>query len=256
MSRPSPARMYDYFLGGTFNGPADRAAADQVLQIASELRDLAIANREFLKAAVRHVAGRGVGQFIDLGSGLPTQENVHEIAQAVTPDAVTVYVDNDPSVLAEAQQMIFGDPNTTYLQADARDPHHILTHPDTVKMIDFTAPVCVLMVAVLHFVGDRDDPYGIVDRFMQDLAPGSHLILAHATEEGMDPVLAKRLVPIAHNLPVPLTFRTEEQIRPFFNGLDILTPPGIVDVGEWNATGEPGGKTYPMRSHCAVARKP
>lgn len=249
---PSPARMYDYMLGGNVNHQVDRDVADQLLAVAPELQDLARTNRRFLIRAVRHLATEaGIRQFLDIGSGLPTQENVHEAAQSSAPDARTVYVDNDASVLPQARQLIAGDGNTAYIQADARDPHHIRTHPDTVRLLDLTQPVAVLMVAVLHFIGDADDPYGIVRRIMDGLPSGSHLILAHVTQDGMEPKLAERMLPLAASLPVPLRFRDRAQITRFFDGLDLIDPPGVTDITQWGAAGE----RFPLRSYCGVARK-
>ncbi|QSI50014.1 SAM-dependent methyltransferase [Thermobispora bispora] len=255
--RPSPARMYDYFLGGEQNFAVDRAAADRVIAVTPHTKDTAVANRQFLIEAVRYVARQGVTQFLDLGSGLPTQQNVHQVAQSVHPHAHTVYVDNDPAVLPHAQALIVGDPNTTYIEADIRDPVKILTHPETTRLIDFTQPVALLMVAILHFIGDQDDPRGLVDRFLRDLPSGSYLILSHVTTDGIDPTLWETVQATNPSLAVPLTFRPGDEIRKYFDGLELVDPPGIVDCRQW----QPGElKPLPgdvkLRIWAGVARKP
>lgn len=252
---PSPARLYDYFLGGTDNYEVDRQIADQLLRIAPELRDLSLDNRKFLIDAVEHCARQGVRQFIDIGSGLPTQKNVHEAAQSVAPDARTVYLDNDPSVLPHAQALIQGDPNTVYLQADARDYPAVLRHPEIARMIDFTQPVAVILVAVVHFIGDADDPYGVVAGYVDHLCPGSYLILAHVTDDDIDPELGERMFALNSQLKVPLTYRSKAQITRFFDGLDFVGP-GLVDLGHWSPQGEIDAPPRKLHSYCGVGRKP
>jgi hypothetical protein len=170
---PNPARIYDYFLGGKDNFPADREVADQVVAIAPVARDIVEDNRAFLRRAVRLLAREaGVRQFIDLGSGLPTQGNVHEIAQAVAPDARVVYVDNDAMVVTHSRALLAGD-NTVAIEADLRDPDSVMGHPEVRELIDFDQPIALLLMAILHFIPDDEDPYGIVARFRDTLPAGS-----------------------------------------------------------------------------------
>ena len=176
---PNPARIYDYFLGGKDNFPADREVAEQVVAIAPVARDIVEDNRAFLRRAVRLLAGEaGIRQFIDLGSGLPTQGNVHEIAQAAVPDARVVYVDNDAMVVTHSRALLAGD-NTAAIEADLRDPDSVMGHPEVRELIDFDQPIALLLMAILHFVPDDEDPYGIVARFRDALPAGSYLALSH-----------------------------------------------------------------------------
>jgi SAM-dependent methyltransferase len=250
--------MYDYFLGGTVNLQVDRVAADSGLAVVPEIRDVALANRRFMVRAVRHVARQGLTQFLDIGSGLPTQENVHQVVGAVHPSARTLYVDNDPSVPAQARELIGGDPNARYLQADLRDPEHLLTHPETLAHLDLSRPVCVLLVAVLHFVQDAEDPYGLVARLMAAVPPGSHLILSHASRTDVDPELWEVLqAGNRSRLAVPITYRTAEEIGGFLDmpGLRVIGP-GLTDVRAWQPDGEKGDLAPArMRVFGAVARK-
>ncbi|MCC5578083.1 SAM-dependent methyltransferase [Microtetraspora sp. AC03309] len=251
---PSPARLYDYMLGGTDNYEVDRQIADQLLKIAPELRELSLDNRSFLTDAVEYCARQGIRQFLDIGSGLPTQKNVHEAAQSVAPDSRTVYVDNDPSVLPHAQTLIQGDPQTVYIEADARDYPAVLRHPETARMLDFTKPVAVLLVAVVHFIDDSDDPYGVVAGYADQLCPGSYVILAHVTSDDIDPELGERMFGLNSQLRVPLTYRTKDEVTRFFDGLELVGP-GVIGLGRWSPDGEVDGPKRKLNSWCGVARK-
>lgn len=254
-TRPSPARMYDYFLGGGNNFEIDRRMAEQVISVSRETVAVARSNRRFLTEAVRHVAGQGIRQFLDVGSGLPTQQNVHEVAQTVHPDARTMYVDSDPSVLPQARALIAGDPNTGYIEADLRAPDGILSHPETLRLIDFGRPVAVLLVAVLHFVPDEDDPRALVARLMDGLPSGSHLVLSHVTRDGIHPELWERVQATNPKMAVPLQFRTGEEIATFFDGLDLVAP-GMVDCRAWSQGVAVPFEADALRTWCAVAVKP
>ncbi|WP_067185872.1 SAM-dependent methyltransferase [Microtetraspora niveoalba] len=253
-TRPSPARMYDYFLGGGNNFDIDRQTAERVMAVSAETVAVARSNRRFLIEAVRYAAGRGIRQFLDIGSGLPTAQNVHEVARAVAPEARTLYADNDPSVLPHARALIAGDELTRYIEADARDPEGILTHPETVRLMDFSRPVALLMVAVLHFVRDADDPRGIVAGFMSELPSGSVLILSHVTVDGIDPALWERIQVTNPSMAVPLNFRTGEEIGGFFDGLDLVDP-GMVDCRAWAPGGAIAHSADALRTWCGVAVK-
>jgi hypothetical protein len=179
---PNPARIYDYLLGGKDHYPADRQAAEAVLAVAPQAREGARENRAFLQRAVRYLAEAGVRQFLDIGTGLPTQGNVHQVAQAVMPEARVVYVDHDPVVHTHANALLTNNsPTTVAVIGDLREPEAILDHPEVRRLLDFTRPIAVLLVAVLHFIRDAEDPAGIVTRLRDAMAPGSYLVVSHAT---------------------------------------------------------------------------
>ena len=189
---PSTARMYDYWLGGHDNFAADRAAALKVSEAAPEAQLMAVENRRFLRRAVRYLAAEaGIAQFLDIGTGLPTQGNVHQVAQDINPAARVVYVDNDPMVLAHSRALKTGG-NTVVIEADLRDPRAILDQPGTRKLIDFSQPLAVLLVAVLHFISDDEDPHAIVAAIRDALPPGSYLVLSHVTGDIRRDSAAKR----------------------------------------------------------------
>ena len=181
VERPSQARIYDYLLGGSLNFAADREAARQLIAMVPDVPLVAQANRAFLRRGVDFLARAGVRQFLDIGSGIPTRGNVHEIARQVAPDARVVYVDIDPVAVTHSRQILAGDDRTTAIQEDARHPEHILDHPDVHRLLDLTRPVAVLLVSVLHFIADSDDPAGILARLRKAVAPGSYLVLSHVT---------------------------------------------------------------------------
>jgi hypothetical protein len=238
---PNPARIYDYFLGGKDNFPADREVAEQVVAIAPVARDIVEDNRAFLRRAVRLLAGEaGIRQFIDLGSGLPTQGNVHEIAQAVAPDARVVYVDNDAMVVTHSRALLAGD-NTAAIEADLRDPDSVMRHPEVRELIDFDQPIALLLMAILHFVPDDEDPYGIVARFRDALPAGSYLALSHGTRDiparpDMSPEVMAEMGAKVERLyqltTASLVTRTHAQVERFFDGFDLLDP-GLVEIQLW-----------------------
>jgi hypothetical protein len=250
---PNPARIYDYLLGGKDNFPADRDVADQMLAIAPVAREVVEDNRAFLRRAVRFLTREaGVRQFLDLGSGLPTQGNVHEIAQADTPSARVVYVDNDAMVVTHSQALLAGD-NTVAVQADLREPEAILAHPEVRELIDLDRPVALLLMAILHFIPDEQDPYGIVARFRDGLPAGSYLAISHGTRdipvrpdmsaEQMAEMGAK--VEQLYQLTTgSLVTRTKAEVERFFAGLELLEP-GLVEIQRWRPDGHdpllPGG---------------
>jgi S-adenosyl methyltransferase len=230
---PSVARMYDYFLGGKDNFASDRRAAEEVARALPGVAGVARANRMFLRRAVRHVAGLGVEQFLDLGAGLPTQGNVHEVARAVHPRARVVYVDNDPVVTSHGRALLSGDEGTAVVEADLRDPGGVLGDPRVTRLIDFDRPVCVLFVAVLHFLADEEDPGGLVARYRDALPPGSHVVLSHAALEEHRNVAVGDAYRAAS---APFAARTREQVTAFLDGLTIV-PPGVVRLHEWRPDG-------------------
>jgi SAM-dependent methyltransferase len=234
MDRPSPARMYDYFLGGKDNFQVDREAADELDEVAGRGTTFAVAweNRRFLQRAVACLAEAGIDQFVDIGAGLPTQGNVHEIAQRVNPAARVAYVDNDPIVLSHGRALLADDKTTRVFAADIREPQAILAAPGLAELIDFSRPVAVLFVAVLHFVRDDEDPYGILGTLRDAMAPGSYLALSHVTTDGLSAGLLARNEDVYKRATSPSRPRSHDEIARFFDGLDLLEP-GLVRPGQW-----------------------
>src|SRR3569833_427594 len=232
--RPTPARMYDYYLGGKDNIAVDREAAEQVLSAAPEVRVLAREGRAFPGRAARYLtAEAGIRQFIDVGTGLPTQGNVHEIAQSVDPAARVVYVDNDPIVRVHAKALLPSDGTTAVIEADMRDPGPILQDPDLRRLIRFDEPVAVLFMSVLHFIADEHDPYGIVAAFRDVTVPGSYLALSHITvpEQHAGAAAAAAAV-YKHRATSPAVLRSPKEIQALFGGYDLVDP-GHVFLPQW-----------------------
>jgi hypothetical protein len=227
---PSTARVYDYWLGGHDNFAVDRVAALAVSEVAPEAPLMAVENRKFLRRAVRYLAEAGITQFLDIGTGLPTQGNVHQVAQEITPDARVVYVDNDPMVLAHSRALKTGG-NTVVIEADLRDPPTILDHPAARKLIDFTRPLAVLLVAVLHFISDDDDPPAIVAAIRDTLPPDSYLVLSHVSGDIRRESAANAAVHYK-KVTSSATLRGREEILRFFFGLELVEP-GVVQVPFW-----------------------
>lgn len=228
---PSAARMYDYLLGGAHNFAADRDAARHILEIRPESTLLAQANRSFLRRAVRFMVESGIDQFIDLGSGVPTVGNVHEIAQRYDPGARVVYVDIDPIAVMHARHLLAGDPHTVVLEQDIREPDKILDNRQVRTLLDLDRPVGVLAVAVLHFLPDSEDPAGMLARVGELVAAGSYLAISHGTADG-DAELAERSRKIYENTANPVVVRSHAEVVGLFGGWR-LVPPGLVEVSEW-----------------------
>jgi hypothetical protein len=249
------ARVYDYWLGGHDNFAADREAAEQAIAanpgIVADVR----ANRAFLVRAVRWLADGGVRQFLDIGSGLPTAGNTHEVAQAVAPDARIVYADNDPMVLTHARALLAGTPQgaTAYLHADLRDPSGLLRA--AARTLDLGRPVALMLLIVLHLIPDADDPYAIVATLTSALAPGSYLVLAHPASDVRAAQMAEMTRRVNQRMSGPrATMRDRAAITRFFAGLDLLEP-GVVQPQLWRPEpGVPGPP--PVTAWCGVARKP
>ena len=245
--------MYDYWLGGHDNFAADRAAALKVSEAAPEAQLMAVENRRFLRRAVRYLAAdAGITQFLDIGTGLPTQGNVHQVAQDINPDARVVYVDNDPMVLAHSRALKTGG-NTVVIEADLREPQAILDHPGTRTLIDFSRPLAVLLVAVLHFISDNDGPSAIVAAIRDALPPGSYLVLSHVTGDIRSESAANAAV---HYKKVAsgATLRGRDEILRFFAGLELVEPgpyPGAVLASGRART---GGRRQGVVSRCSRAQ--
>jgi len=227
-----PARVYDYWLGGSSNFPADREAAGRVLAATPGLRSRVRANRAFLVRAVRYLAAEaGIRQFLDIGTGIPAANNTHDVAQAVAPDARIVYADNDPIVLAHATSLLAGSPEgaTQYIDGDLRDASVILRA--AAGTLDFTRPAALMLVGILHLIQDSEDPYRIVASLMDALPPGSYLVISHpASDINASQAEAQRRY--NERVSTPQTLRTRDEVARFFEGLD-LVPPGIVYVHAW-----------------------
>ncbi len=253
---PSPARIYNYLLGGKDHYPADRLAAEELLIVAPDVRLAAMANREFLRRAVHSlVTDAGVRQFIEVGVGLPTAENVHEVAQRAAPGARVVYVDTDPVVIAHARNMVRGVPGTAIVEHDLREPAAILGDPELTSLIDVAVPTAVLLANVLANIADEDDPAGLIRGLLAPFPSGSFLTLSHVTLDGT-PESAQTAVKILDRTGISGHPRTRDQLRALLAGLEPVEP-GLVWAPEWRP--EPGTSLVdnPGRSHvyAAVGRK-
>ncbi|WP_235557903.1 SAM-dependent methyltransferase [Sphaerimonospora mesophila] len=234
---PSVARMYDYYLGGKDNFAADREAAEKIIALGREVggdaREIARENRGFLRRAVRLLARSGIGQFIDIGAGLPTQENVHQVAERHIADPRVVYVDNDPVVLNHARALLADNRTTIAVSGDLREPKAIFDDPAVRAHIDFTRPFAVLMVAVLHFVSDDEEAARIVDQVRERLVPGSHLVLTHAYQGTRDEAAVSCGKQVYSGTSAGgVATRDLSHLESYFAGLDLLKP-GIVPVQAW-----------------------
>ena len=250
IDRPNAARMYDYALGGSHNFAVDRALVEQAEAAMPGARQIAHANRAFLRRVVQWLAANGVRQFLDIGSGIPTLGNVHEVAQRVAPGARVLYVDTDPIAVAHSSTMLDGNPDAHAVQGDLRHPGEIL---DVARdRLDFAQPVAVLLFAVLHFIGDADEPAAIVRTFHDAVPAGSYLALSHGTppiDRGSDAETVRR---IYTKTPTPLHLRTPEEVLPLIHPFEPVEP-GLVPVSEWR----PDDDDKPQRELLgAVAIKP
>ncbi|MES5818473.1 SAM-dependent methyltransferase [Streptomyces sp. RG80] len=253
-SKPHSARMYDYFLGGKDNYPVDVAAAEQVSSFFPDVSQMARTNRAFMHRASRLLAERGVAQFLDIGTGIPTEPNLHQIVQGIAPEARVVYADNDPIVLRHAEALLHSAPEgrTDYIQADVREPDKILAAAR--ETLDFTRPIGLSLVALLHLVADRDEPARIVRELVDSLAPGSYLTLSHATGD-FDPETWERVVEVYRKGGTDAQVRSRAEFGAFFTGLELVEP-GVALAASWHPElGEPqGGEEIPL--YVAVGRKP
>ncbi|UGQ15690.1 SAM-dependent methyltransferase [Yinghuangia sp. ASG 101] len=229
VTKPSIARVYDAVLGGKDNFVVDRAIADQSQEIVPEIGDVARYNRDILGRAVRYMAKSGIRQFLDLGSGLPTVQNTHQVAQSVTPDARVVYVDIDPIVLAHGRALLAENEFTTVVTADLRDPKTVLNLPQVRKFIDFDQPVGLMLVGVIHHLGDDEDPDGIVRTYLDALPAGSHFLLTHFCASSPDALALEGALLTSLGTG---RFRTLEEITAYFDGLELLDP-GVVYLPQW-----------------------
>ncbi|MCW2504994.1 MAG: hypothetical protein JWO79_3278 [Actinomycetia bacterium] len=236
LERPSVARVYDYYLGGSHNFAVDRQLAQRAIRLMPDLPLIMQANRAFLRRAVRFLLAAGVRQFLDIGSGIPTVGNVHEIVHASDPDAPVVYVDSDPVAVAHSRAILEGNRSATVVQCDLRDPRALFGDPALRAALDLSQPVGVLMIAVLHFVPDSDDPAGVVGRLYDEIAPGSYLALTHATADG-DQANARAVGELYAQSPSPLVLRSRAEVSALFKGFSPIDP-GIVFLPVWRPESE------------------
>jgi S-adenosyl methyltransferase len=253
---PSTARLYDYYLGGKDNFPADRELAEQVLRAAPEVREAARANRAFLRRAVRYlVAEAGIRQLIDIGTGLPTVGNVHEVAQDAAPGCRVVCVDHDPVVMAHALDLLHGTSNTAFVKHDLREPGEILADAELRDLIDFAQPVAVLLVAILHFIADDEHPRAIIERLMEPFPQGSFLAASHATIDGR-PELGSS-TGLYDKATSSFHPRSRGELERLLTGLDLVEP-GLVWLPQWRPDPGQDADREPERSlgYAALAHKP
>lgn len=257
ISVPSVSRIYDFYLGGSHNFEVDREAARRALEFMPGLPKIMQANRAFMRRAVRFAADEGITQFLDIGSGIPTFGSVHEVAWAVRPEARVMYVDHDPVAVAHSQAVLAGDEHADVLAADLRKPREILDSPQVRALIDQNRPVALLLVAILHFVEDMDDPYTAVAELRDALAPGSLLVLTHASYEGI-PLPSERAegaVDVYKGIRNPLVMRSREAIARFFEGYDMVEP-GLVPMPQWRPETAPEDEdAYSFSGFAGVGRK-
>ncbi|MFI1166898.1 SAM-dependent methyltransferase [Streptomyces sp. NPDC020801] len=250
-SRPHPARIYDYLLGGKDNYAVDQRAGDELAAVAPEVRIGLRANRAFLQRAVRHVVNGGVRQILDIGTGLPTSPNVHEIAHEVAPEVRVAYVDNDPIVKVHADALLSRSGTTGVVLADLRDPQALLDHPDVRRVIDFQEPVAVLLAAVLHFLTDAEEPERVVATLRDALPAGSFLVLSHATGDFADRSDAQA---VYNRATATLNLRSRTEVERFFSGLELVEP-GLAQVPFWRPDTAPAAGSEEIGIYAGVARK-
>lgn len=255
LEHPSPARVYDYYLGGSHNFGVDRKMARRAIEMWPDLPQIMQANRAFLRRATRYLVSRGVTQFLDIGSGIPTVGNVHEVAQDASSEARVVYVDIDPVAVAHSRAMLAGNQRADIVQADLADPEGILHDPRAARLLDLTQPIGVLMVALLHFVPDEADPAKIIATYRDLMAPGSHLVLSHATHEGR-PDQAGSHTELYQRTATPMTMRSRSRVEALFDGFDVV-PPGVVFLPLWRPESPADVDDRPERftGYAAVGRR-
>ncbi|WP_040810368.1 SAM-dependent methyltransferase [Nocardia concava] len=241
LDRPSAARVWDFFLGGSHNFQVDRAFARETMAQMPDAPVIARENRAFLGRAVRFLAAQGITQFLDVGSGIPTVGNVHEVARESAPGARVVYVDNDPVAVTHSRALLRGDRDTLVLEADLRRPDDFLGDDGAGLLLDFDRPVAVLLLAVLHFIPDSDDPAGILARIRERLAPGSYLVIVHGSIEADAHQAVQDLY---RRTPTPLSMRPHAEILDLFDGFE-LVPPGLVAPSAWRPELSNGSESAP-----------
>jgi hypothetical protein len=252
---PNVARIYDYYLGGKDNFEADREAARRVLGVAPDVPMAALENRAFLQRAVRFlVREAGIAQFIDIGPGLPTQSNVHQITRQYDPQARLVYVDNDPVVLTHGHAVLDQMPGVTIIDEDLREPERLLANPQLREIIDFAQPVALCLTLVLHFMRPDDDPYGIVERLRDALASGSYIVISHVTNETRDKETLEEITDTYDEATAPLVMRSRDEIARFYAGFEVVKP-GVVFLSQWRPSSESYPEDGTRWAYAGVGRK-
>jgi S-adenosyl methyltransferase len=254
VDRPNAARIYDYFLGGAYNFQADREFAQQAMRVMPDIERAAQRNRAFLGRAVRFCVSQGIRQFLDIGSGIPTVGNVHEIAQGIDPKCRVLYVDNEPVAVAHAERMLAGNENAAILWADLCDPDTILNSESAHRLLDFDAPMALLMLAVLHFVPDTAHPRQAIDGYLKVMAPGSLFVVSHGCIETAE---AAQIHTAYRQTPTPGVLRNRQEILDLMTGTDLVEP-GLVWTPQWRPDSPADIGDYPERAItvAAVGRKP
>lgn len=251
---PNTARIYDYLLGGKDHFQSDRQAADKLVSLVPAVPRQVQENRGFLRRAVRYLASEGVSQFLDIGVGLPTRGAVHEIVHEINPEARVAYVDYDPAVVLHGNVLLTEPDRSIVVCGDVRAPEAIFADPAVTAHLDFSRPVAVFLLAILHFVSAADDPYEIVATIKDALAPGSYLVLSHVTRDNLPDDLAEQAVSLYDNASAPLTPRSKDEVRRFFDGLELL-PPGIVHDSDWRPDPDDDLQDPPRLGWAGVGRK-
>jgi hypothetical protein len=250
------ARVYDYYLGGKDNYASDREAARRVLASAPDVPLAALENREFLRRAIQFLSEEaGICQFIDIGPGLPTQGNVHQIARQHDPDAHVVYVDNDPVVVSHGRAIVQTASGIGYIQGDVRCPDAILADGGLLELIDLSKPTGLCMSLVLHFVAETEDPYGSVAKLRDALAPGSYLVLTHVTGDEHHVGTVSEITAVYDTATAPLVPRSREQVAKMFDGFELVEP-GVVFTSQWRPTGEYYARGGTRWAYAGVGRRP
>jgi hypothetical protein len=254
--KPSIARVYDVHLGGAHNFAVDREVAEELARVMPELPELFRANRAFLRRAVRHLVGTGVTQFLDLGSGIPTAGNVHEIAQHANPSSRIIYVDIDPVAVAHSEHLLADNPLAEVVRADLRRPEDVLADPAVTALLDLSRPVGVLMVAALNFVSNEDDPAGIIRRYLDAVPAGSYLVISHPTHGELAPQRSRAAAELYQSSVNRLYMRDRGQIGSWFTGLELVEP-GLAYINAWHPdTLDDAGDPERIPQLGGVARKP
>lgn len=238
INKPTAARAYDYVLGGVHNFEVDRELARKLMAATPDLAVHARANRAFLQRAVRHLTNAGIRQFIDIGSGIPAVGNVHEEAQKIAPESRVVYVDIDPVAVAHSRSILAEVERCAIIQEDVRDLSKILGHPETQRLINFDQPVAVLLLAVLHAIPDADNPGDILAKLREALAPGSYLVVSHASHD-VRPDEARKMEHLSKDSPTALNIRAKSDIAQLFDGFDLIEP-GLTWVSQWRPEADGG----------------
>jgi hypothetical protein len=258
MDRPSPARIYDYFLGGFHNFEVDREAAERLLQVHPDVRIASCVNRAYLRRAVLFLLEQGIDQFLDIGSGIPTAGNVHEVAQKVNPASRVAYVDIDPVAVAHSRRILHGNPRAVAIRADARKPEEILDHQEIRTLLDFGKPMAILLVGMLHLVPDDAEAHHTVEVLRSAVVSGSYLVLSHPSLEDVPSRFLDQINALTESARSRYQYRPAEKIERFFEGLELFDP-GLVHAPLWRPEG-PDDLLLdtPARAFClaAVAHKP